>query len=116
MINQGDSVKTVTGYVNEQITRLEHLGGQNALTSKTVQGLKEWEDKVIFLHKIIPGGSDDSYGIYVAKLAGMPESVIQRSKEILSQLEIGTPNPCVKEEKQLSLFVPAPAASYSRWK
>jgi len=45
--------------------------------------VREWKDKIIFMHKIVPGGSDDSYGIYVAKLAGIPESVIQRSKEIL---------------------------------
>lgn len=51
--------------------------------------VKEWEDKVIFLHKIIPGGSDDSYGIYVAKLAGMPAPVIRRAKKVLSELELG---------------------------
>ena len=38
--------------------------------------VREWKDKIIFMHKIVPGGSDDSYGIYVAKLAGIPESVI----------------------------------------
>jgi len=42
----------------------------------------------------------------VAKLAGIPESVIRRSKEILSELEIGTPNPYTKKDKQLNLFVP----------
>ncbi|MFA6217582.1 MAG: DNA mismatch repair protein MutS [Candidatus Omnitrophota bacterium] len=50
--------------------------------------VKEWNEEVIFLHKIIPGGSDDSYGIYVAKLAGIPYEVIQRSKHILTELEI----------------------------
>ena len=68
--------------------------------------VKEWKDKIIFLHKIIPGGSDDSYGIYVAKLAGIPEAVIKRSKEILSELEIGTPTPYRKHESQLNLFTP----------
>ncbi len=68
--------------------------------------VREWKDKIIFMHKIIPGGSDDSYGIYVAKLAGIPESVIKRSKEILSELEIGSPNPYAKAEKQLNLFAP----------
>ena len=68
--------------------------------------VREWKDKIIFMHKIVPGGSDDSYGIYVAKLAGIPESVIKRSKEILSELEIGTPNPYSKINKQLNLFVP----------
>ncbi len=51
--------------------------------------VKEWEDKVIFLHKIVPGGSDDSYGIYVAKLAGMPAPVIRRAKRVLAELELG---------------------------
>jgi DNA mismatch repair protein MutS len=49
--------------------------------------VREWEDKVIFLHKIVPGGTDDSYGIYVAKLAGMPAAVISRAKKVLSLLE-----------------------------
>jgi DNA mismatch repair protein MutS len=70
--------------------------------------VREWKDKIIFMHKIVPGGSDDSYGIYVAKLAGIPESVIKRSKEILSELEIGTPNPYAKQNKQLNLFAPTP--------
>ncbi|MBU4334420.1 MAG: DNA mismatch repair protein MutS [Candidatus Omnitrophica bacterium] len=50
--------------------------------------VKEWEDEVIFLHKIIPGSTDDSYGIYVAKLAGIPEKVIKRARRILTQLEL----------------------------
>jgi DNA mismatch repair protein MutS len=50
--------------------------------------VKEWKDKIIFMHKIVPGGTDDSYGIYVARLAGIPDSVIRRSREILTQLEI----------------------------
>jgi len=69
--------------------------------------VREWKDKIIFMHKIVPGGSDDSYGIYVAKLAGIPDSVIKRSKEILSELEIGSPNPYAKEDRQLNLFVPS---------
>jgi DNA mismatch repair protein MutS len=70
--------------------------------------VREWKDKIIFMHKIVPGGSDDSYGIYVAKLAGIPDGVIKRSKEILSEIEIGTPNPFARENKQLNLFVPTP--------
>ena len=71
--------------------------------------VKEWKDEVIFLHKIIPGSTDDSYGIYVAKLAGMPKNVIGRAKKILRELELkgnlkerlsGQPG----KEKQLSLF------------
>lgn len=50
--------------------------------------VKEWNDEVIFLHKIVPGGTDDSYGIYVAKLAGIPQEVIKRAQEILMRLEL----------------------------
>jgi DNA mismatch repair protein MutS len=47
----------------------------------------ESEGKVVFLHRIVPGGSDRSYGIHVAQLAGLPQPVIQRAWEILEQLE-----------------------------
>jgi DNA mismatch repair protein MutS len=47
----------------------------------------EAEGKVVFLHKIIPGGADRSYGIHVAQLAGLPRPVIQRAGEIMSELE-----------------------------
>ncbi len=50
--------------------------------------IKEWNDEVIFLHKIIPGGCDDSYGIYVAKLAGVPNDIVRRSEQILARLEL----------------------------
>ncbi|MBF0386030.1 MAG: DNA mismatch repair protein MutS, partial [Candidatus Omnitrophica bacterium] len=50
--------------------------------------VKEWKDEIIFLHKIIPGGSDDSYGIYVAKLAGLPNKIISRARQILTRLEL----------------------------
>ena len=49
--------------------------------------VKEKGDEVIFLRKIIPGGADESYGIYVAKLAGIKKPVISRAKEILKYLE-----------------------------
>jgi len=49
--------------------------------------VKEWGDKVIFLRKIVPGGCDHSYGIQVAQLAGLPAKVINRAKEVLTNLE-----------------------------
>ena len=49
--------------------------------------VSEADGKVVFLHKIIPGGADRSYGIHVAQLAGLPRPVIQRANEILAQLE-----------------------------
>ncbi len=50
--------------------------------------VKEWDDQVVFLHRIVPGGADKSYGIHVARLAGIPRGVNERAKEILGQLEV----------------------------
>jgi DNA mismatch repair ATPase MutS len=49
--------------------------------------VREWQDEVIFLHKILPGAADKSYGIHVARLAGVPKPIVQRAKEVLAQLE-----------------------------
>ncbi len=51
--------------------------------------VKEWNERIIFLRKLIPGGTSRSYGIQVARLAGLPEVVIERAKEILNNLEQG---------------------------
>jgi DNA mismatch repair protein MutS len=76
---------------------------------------REWKDDIIFLHKIVPGRSDRSYGIQVARLAGLPKSVIDRAREILGALEhdelarggrpsvSGTPS---EPQQQLGLFQP----------
>lgn len=73
--------------------------------------VKKRGDDITFLRRIVRGGADDSYGIEVAKLAGVPQSIINRAKEILSELESGDGNKidCVKQEKtgddlQLSLI------------
>jgi DNA mismatch repair protein MutS len=49
--------------------------------------VREWNEQIIFLRKIIPGGADKSYGIQVARLAGLPKPVLERAKEILANLE-----------------------------
>ncbi|HVT05791.1 MAG TPA: DNA mismatch repair protein MutS [Thermoanaerobaculia bacterium] len=49
--------------------------------------VKEWNDQIIFLHKVVPGAADKSYGIQVAKLAGIPQQVIERSRQVLRTLE-----------------------------
>jgi DNA mismatch repair protein MutS len=49
--------------------------------------VREWHDQIIFLRKIAPGGTDKSYGIQVARLAGLPKEVLNRAKEILRNLE-----------------------------
>jgi DNA mismatch repair protein MutS len=70
-------------------------------------------DRIIFLRKVIPGGCDDSFGIEVAKLAGIPEGLTRRAKEILKQLEEGNFEPLKSRSKkqllrtnQLGLFGP----------
>jgi DNA mismatch repair protein MutS len=72
-------------------------------------------DQVVFLHKIIPGGADRSYGIHVAQLAGLPRPVIHRAEEILTELEyegVRSPVPSVRRSepaaRQLSLFPTEP--------
>ncbi len=60
--------------------------------------VKEWNHQIIFLRKILPGSAEKSYGIQVARLAGLPENVIHRAKEVLQQLEAGhQPAESVKE-------------------
>jgi DNA mismatch repair protein MutS len=58
--------------------------------------VKEERGDVVFLHKIVPGAADKSYGIYVAKLAGVPQSVVKRSQEILKDLEGGISRPALR--------------------
>lgn len=69
--------------------------------------VSEADNKIVFLHKIIPGGADRSYGIHVAQLAGLPSPVIQRANEIMEQLE-KTSGRAVKIEphaaQQVALF------------
>jgi DNA mismatch repair protein MutS len=79
---------------------------------------REWKDEIVFLHKIVPGRSDRSYGIQVARLAGLPRTVTDRAREILAALErdeltrggrpsvSGTPT---DPQQQLGLFQGAPA-------
>ncbi|HEX8914601.1 MAG TPA: DNA mismatch repair protein MutS [Humisphaera sp.] len=50
--------------------------------------VREWEDQVIFLHRIVEGGTDRSYGIHVARLAGVPKSVLERARQLLGELAV----------------------------
>ncbi|MBN2346013.1 MAG: DNA mismatch repair protein MutS [Candidatus Aminicenantes bacterium] len=59
--------------------------------------VKEWQDNVVFLHKVMPGPTDQSFGIHVAKIAGIPRGVIERAKDILLNLEKKELNRLVKE-------------------
>ena len=59
--------------------------------------VREWNEQIIFLRKIIPGGADKSYGIHVARLAGIPREILDRARDILSHLE--KPNGAVETPK-----------------
>jgi DNA mismatch repair protein MutS len=52
--------------------------------------VKEWQDEIVFVRRVVPGAADRSYGIQVARLAGMPPAVVQRAREILGGLEAGS--------------------------
>jgi DNA mismatch repair protein MutS len=71
----------------------------------------EWSDKIIFLKKVVPGGASRSYGIQVAKLAGLPALVIERAKEILKNLEAGELNESGDPRVALSHGVSSSASS-----
>jgi DNA mismatch repair protein MutS len=79
--------------------------------------VEEWGDDVVFLHRIHEGGTDRSYGIHVARLAGLPQAVVERAKALISGLSgrteglgavgFAAPAPAPPPSRQLSLFPPA---------
>jgi DNA mismatch repair protein MutS len=76
--------------------------------------VREWNNQVVFLYKLIEGSSDHSYGIHVAKLAGLPREVLGRARQVLSDLETANPRRELKhgaESNQLQLFVPPPKSA-----
>jgi DNA mismatch repair protein MutS len=91
--------------LNEMTTTFERIKNFNV-------SVKELKDNIIFLRKLVSGGSNHSFGIHVAKLAGMPNMVIHRANKILAQLEKNNKSSEVKdvlkqtqqEEMQLSFF------------
>lgn len=91
--------------LNEMTTTFERIKNFNV-------SVKELKDNIIFLRKLVSGGSNHSFGIHVAKLAGMPSMVIHRANKILAQLEKNNKSAEVKEvlkqtqneEMQLSFF------------
>ena len=87
--------------------------------------VREWQDEIVFLHRIAPGSADRSYGIHVAKIAGIPEGVITRANQLLAELAVSHENsaPPSAESKssggppQMSLFkeyLPHPVMENSR--
>ncbi len=74
--------------------------------------VKEWNDEIVFVRRVIPGAADRSYGIQVARLAGLPLSVIDRAKTILAKLEsddttVSLPAPQAKPKKKITVAPPA---------
>ena len=70
--------------------------------------IKEWNDQIIFLRRVVEGGADKSYGIQVARLAGLPQAVIERAREVLANLEkaefndLGEPVAAYKESEPVA--------------
>jgi DNA mismatch repair protein MutS len=95
--------------------QLTDLAGRlRGVANKSV-AVREWEDSIVFLHKIIEGGTDRSYGIHVARLAGVPSALLERARAILHDIApriaehakpAGSPKP---PAQQLSLFGSAPS-------
>ncbi len=82
----GKGVKTIFATHYHELTEL-------AVTNNRVKNyniaVREWNDTIIFLHKLLPGGTNRSYGIQVAALAGVPAKVVARAKELLHNIEQG---------------------------
>ena len=85
------------------------------LVKNYTTAIKERGEEIIFLHKVIPGSIDHSYGLQVARLAGIPQNVIARAREVLLELEKGNfsrrETAAASEETQMRLFQADPALS-----
>ncbi len=90
---------------------LTQLAGRLSEVANVTVDVKEWHDEIVFLHKIKPGAADRSYGIQVAKLAGLPVRVVKRATEVLARLEKNNrrANGGGSTLEDLPLFAAAPA-------
>lgn len=80
----GGSIRTLFATHYHELTALEgKIPGVHTMNI----AIREWNGEIVFLRRLIPGPSDRSYGIEVARLAGVPQPVVQRAREILAQLE-----------------------------
>jgi len=80
--------------------------------------VREWGDEIVFLHRIENGGTDCSYGLHVARLAGLPKPVLERAQAVLHELEdegdevrnklLASRQPQRKGPRQKDLFAPPP--------
>ncbi|MFO7601393.1 MAG: DNA mismatch repair protein MutS [Candidatus Desulfacyla sp.] len=81
---EGKGVRTLFATHYHELTEL--VTTQQRVKNFNI-AVREWNDRIIFLRKLVPGGTSRSYGIQVAQIAGIPEAVIRRAKEILNNLE-----------------------------
>jgi DNA mismatch repair protein MutS len=77
---------------------LTDLANTRAAVANFNVAVREWNEEIIFLRKILPGAADKSYGIQVARLAGLPKPIIERAKDILSHLELNSSKPDAKQK------------------
>jgi len=100
---QGPRTLFATHY--QELTQLEkHLPRMRNFSV----AVKEWNDGIVFVRRVVPGAADRSYGIQVARLAGLPPTVIERAKTILSRLEgddatVSLPSPQAKPRRKISV-------------
>lgn len=124
LCNDKKQVRTLFATHYHEMTSLEgHMPGLRNLNVDVA----EENGNVVFLHKIVEGSADRSYGIHVAKLAGVPESLLERASQKLEELEQGqesvelikpaeNANMSVQEEEQISFFGFAPNPVVERLK
>jgi len=72
-------------HYHEMTALAERLPSMACVTMR----VREWNDSIVFLHEVVPGVADRSYGIHVAKLAGLPQAVVERARQVLKALEEG---------------------------
>lgn len=87
-----DHIKCRTLFATHYHELTDLANTREAVTNCNV-AVREWNEEIIFLHKILPGPADKSYGIQVARLAGLPKPVLARAKSILSHLELNSSKP-----------------------
>jgi DNA mismatch repair protein MutS len=92
-----DEVKCRTLFATHYHELTDLANTRDAVTNCNV-AVREWNEEIIFLHKILPGPADKSYGIQVARLAGLPQPVLARAKAILSHLEMNSTKPAAKDQ------------------
>jgi DNA mismatch repair protein MutS len=108
-LHQNDTAgpKTLFATHYQELTQLDkHLGRLNNFSV----AVKEWNDDIVFVRQVVRGAADRSYGIQVARLAGLPANVINRAKEILQKLEsddatvtVSSPTPKAKPRKKIQV-------------